>query len=52
MKTCQVIVQVNFALLLVNAEVRAWNILGHMLSDAIAYQNLQRENPATIPAVR
>src|SRR5690349_16984311 len=30
----------------------AWNIPGHMLSGAIAYQILQRENPATIPVVR
>jgi len=30
----------------------AWNIPGHMLSGAIAYQILQRENPSTIPIVR
>src|ERR1041384_970874 len=30
----------------------AWNIPGHMLSAAIAYQILQRENPSTIPTVR
>jgi hypothetical protein len=30
----------------------AWNIPGHMLSGAIAYQILQRENPAAIPPVR
>ena len=30
----------------------AWNIPGHMLSGAVAYQILQRENPATITAVR
>ena len=30
----------------------AWNIPGHMLSGAIAYQILQRENPAIITAVR
>ena len=29
-----------------------WNIPGHMLSGAIAYQILQRENPSTIPTVR
>ena len=29
----------------------AWNIPGHMLSGAIAYQILQRENPATITGV-
>jgi hypothetical protein len=32
--------------------VSAWNIPGHMLSGAIAYQILQRENPATITVVR
>lgn len=30
----------------------AWNLAGHMLSGMIAYQILQRESPATIPAVR
>jgi len=30
----------------------AWNIPGHMLSGAIAYQILQQENPSTIPIVR
>src|ERR1041384_2946903 len=30
----------------------AWNIPGHMLSGAMAYQILQRENPSTIPTVR
>ena len=30
----------------------AWNIPGHMLSGAIAYQILQRENPSTIIIVR
>jgi S1/P1 Nuclease len=30
----------------------SWNIPGHMLSGAIAYQILQRENPSTIPIVR
>jgi len=30
----------------------AWNIPGHMLSGAIAYQILQRESPTTIPSVR
>src|ERR1051326_269055 len=29
----------------------AWNIPGHMLSGAIAYQILQQESPATIPIV-
>jgi hypothetical protein len=30
----------------------AWNIPGHMLSGAIAYQILQRENSTTIPILR
>jgi hypothetical protein len=30
----------------------AWNIPGHMLSGAIAYQILQQENPATIEKVK
>src|SRR5690348_3864616 len=30
----------------------AWNIPGHMLSGAIAYQILQGESPTTIPSVR
>jgi S1/P1 Nuclease len=33
-------------------DVFAWNIPGHMLSGAIAYQILQRENPTTIARVR
>jgi hypothetical protein len=30
----------------------AWNIPGHMLSAAIAYQILQQENPQTIEKVK
>ena len=30
----------------------AWNIPGHMLSGAIAYQSLRTESPATIDAVK
>ena len=30
----------------------AWNIPGHMLSAAIAYQILQQENPPTIEKVK
>ena len=33
-------------------DIFTWNIRGHMLSGAIAYQILQRENPSTIPTVR
>jgi hypothetical protein len=31
---------------------KAWNIPGHMLSAAIAYQVLQQENPSTIDKVK
>ena len=41
-----------FALLLFTAEAVAWNIPGHMLSGAIAYQILQRENPSSFLTVR
>src|SRR5690349_23379678 len=34
------------------SDLRAWNIPGHMLSGAIAYQILQRQSPTTIPIVR
>jgi S1/P1 nuclease len=34
------------------AQAAAWNIPGHMLSGAIAYQILQRESPGTIPTLR
>ena len=33
-------------------DLLGWNIPGHMLSGAIAYQILQRESPTTIPSVR
>jgi len=33
-------------------DAMAWNIPGHMLSGAIAYQILQRENPSKISSVR
>jgi len=37
---------------LLSSNSSAWNIPGHMLSGAIAYQILQRESPTTIPSVR
>ena len=37
-------VQIIFVLFLFHAELSAWNIPGHMLSGAMAYQILQREN--------
>jgi S1/P1 Nuclease len=39
-------------IILFSAHVSAWNIPGHMLSGAIAYQVLQRRSPATIETVR
>jgi hypothetical protein len=30
----------------------AWNIPGHMLSGAIAYQVLRQKSPTTMPAIR
>jgi hypothetical protein len=33
-------------------DIFTWNLPGHMLSGAIAYQILQRENPFTITTVR
>jgi hypothetical protein len=45
--------RISIALLLVvsTAAARAWNIPGHMLSGAIAYQTLSQESPATIDKV-
>lgn len=42
----------SVAVLALPSLLAAWNIPGHMLSGAIAYQILQRENPSTIPTVR
>src|ERR1044071_4198002 len=39
-------------LIMAVVDIFTWNIRGHMLSGAIAYQILQRENPSTIPTVR
>jgi len=50
--------QIRFALLVVVAlsaravPALAWNIPGHMLSAAIAYQVLRQENPQTIEKVK
>src|SRR5690349_19344488 len=43
-----------FVAILINLPFNAfaWNIPGHMLSGAIAYQILQRENPTSLAAVR
>src|SRR6266404_8396552 len=40
------------ALITLPSPVPAWNIPGHMLSGAIAYQILRRESPSTITTVR
>lgn len=47
-----VLALVPCVLLTCRYDALAWNIPGHMLSGAIAYQILQRENPATITNVR
>ena len=39
-------------LIMAVVDMFTWNIPGHMLSGAIAYQILQRENPFTITTVR
>jgi len=52
MKYVGVIATAIWALSLLSSEGHAWNIPGHMLSGAIAYQILQQESPTTIPAVR
>jgi hypothetical protein len=44
------IILLTFALLPIPAS--AWNIPGHMLSAAIAYQVLRQENPTTIEKVK
>jgi S1/P1 Nuclease len=50
--------QIRFALFVIGAlsapavSAKAWNIPGHMLSAAIAYQVLQQENPPTIEKVK
>ena len=49
--SCQGAIIINLALLIFLLHALAWNIPGHMLSGAIAYQILQRERPATIPAM-
>jgi hypothetical protein len=43
---------VVLTLVVLPVPVSAWNIPGHMLSAAIAYQVLQQENPATIDKVK
>jgi len=50
--SCQDAIIINLALLIFPLHALAWNIPGHMLSGAIAYQILQRENPSTIARVR
>src|SRR5690349_21396520 len=53
MKSLWMSVPVTVVMLLLNfPEVTAWNIPGHMLSGAIAYQILQRESPGMIARAR
>ena len=52
MKTWWLIGFITLGLCLLDSELKAWNIPGHMLSGTIAYQILQRENPSTITTVR
>jgi len=40
------------AVMALSSTAVAWNILGHMLSGAIAYQVLQQESPQTIEKVK
>ena len=35
-----------------SSPVLAWNVPGHILSGAIAYQTLRRESPATVIVLR
>jgi hypothetical protein len=43
---------VLLTLVVLSHPASAWNIPGHMLSAAIAYQVLQQENPQTIEKVK
>ena len=52
MKTLSARVLVILPLVVLNAEVGAWNIPGHMFSGAIAYQILREESSSTIPVLR
>src|SRR5690242_16745406 len=47
-----ILILFTIVLIWICSDTLAWNIHGHMLSGAIAYQILQRENPAAIPVVR
>jgi hypothetical protein len=39
-------------LIMAVVDIFSWNIPGHMLSGAIAYQVLRQESPTTMPAIR
>ena len=52
MKSFSAIALFLAVLITLQFEALGWNIPGHMLSGAIAYQILQRESPTTIPSVR
>jgi hypothetical protein len=44
-------IAIFFIYLTVPFNAFGWNIPGHMLSGAIAYQIMQQENPSKIPSV-
>jgi hypothetical protein len=50
--SCQGAIIAIFAVLILPLHASAWNIPGHMLSGAMAYQVLRQDSPTTIPAVR
>ena len=47
MKRLNTTIALFVSILMLPFDLFAWNIPGHMLSGAIAYQILQRENPST-----
>src|SRR5262245_52019391 len=52
MTKAKLVIPLIFSLLMVPLPASAWNIPGHMLSGAIAYQVLQQENPPTSEKVK
>jgi hypothetical protein len=52
MKNLRVIATALWALSLFSSDGHAWNIPGHMLSGAIAYQITQRESPTAMAKIR
>jgi S1/P1 nuclease len=52
MKRMNLAIALFVSILTLPLDVFAWNIPGHMLGGAIAYQILQRESPTTIGKIR